>query len=287
LGLTGTKAEDGFGVNIDKDELFAIDLSEDERDLLVMAINEYDGTAQGAVELLPPLIGALNRDEWRSYTKPLFQSVKAAEPLSDLDWARALLLTEFAFGSDMVANARRFGPAADEFWVLVLRSLQDKVGTDERARLLRANAKFPAFDSTTDERTCILPMNLGPIEFDDDERRLVLVTLNAYAQSPQRGFGLLSPIAGQKTYEEWAAYVAFLHQAISGELELVELDWARVLLLTEMGFTSSLVGFAPQFRGADEHGIVTLRSLQWTINRGELPILFIENATYPWIRYDD
>ena len=52
--------------------------------------------------------------------------------------------------SDMVANARRFGPARDEYWVLVLRSLQDKVSTDERAQLLIKNAKFPAFDSNTE-----------------------------------------------------------------------------------------------------------------------------------------
>jgi hypothetical protein len=267
--------------------VIAIDLGDAERELMVIAINEYAGSAQGAVELLPPLIGKLNREAWWAYRGPLMEAIEREEALSDLDWARALLLTEFAFGSDMVANARRFGPAADEYWVLVLRSLQDKVSTDERARLLQDNAKFPAFDSTTSERTCILPMNFGPIEFDDDERRLMLATLSAYAESPQRGFGLLAPVAGHTTYDEWAAYVAFLHQAVANELELVELDWARVLLLTEMGFTSSLVGFAPQFRGADEHGIVTLRSLQWTINRGDLPILFIENASYPWIRYDD
>lgn len=274
-------------VTMEEAGLIAIDLDEAERELVEIAINEYGLSAQGAVELLPPLIGKLNREEWWAYIVWLKGSIKRRRALSDLDWARALLLTEFAFGSDMVANARRFGPAADEYWVLVLRSLQGKVSTEERARLLQANATFPAFDSTTDERTCILPMNLGPIEFDDDERRLMLATLNAYAESPQRGFGLLSPIAGQKTYDEWAAYAAYLHHAVAEELELVELDWARVLLLTEMGFASSLVGFGPQFRGADEHGIVTLRSLQWTINRGELPTLFIENATYPWIRYDD
>jgi hypothetical protein len=268
-------------------KLVSIELNEDERDLLVMALNEYDGTAQGAAELLPPLVGQMAQRGWRHVHLSLMNAIKREEPLTDLDWARALLLTEFAFGSDMVANARRFGPAADEYWVLVLRSLQDKVSTDERARLLVDNTKFPVFDSTTDERTCILPMNLGPIEFDDDERRLMLVTLNAYAEAPERGFGLLAPIAGQKTYDEWAAYVARLHKAIAAEGELVELDWARVLLLTEMGFISSLVGFAPQFRGADERGIVVLRSLQWTIHRGPMAILFTENATYPWIRYDD
>lgn len=268
------------------DELVAIDLDEGERKLLVLALNEYGGSAQSAVELLPPLIGKLSYAGWWDYIVPLMEAIERKEPLTDLDWARALLLTEFGFGSDMVANARRFGPAADEYWVLVLRSLQNKVSTDERSRLLLKSATFPAFDSTTDERTYILPMNLGTIELDEDERRLMSVTINAYAESPQRGFGLLAPIAGQATYNDWAAYVAYLHQAVASGQNLIELDWARALFLTEMGFTSSLVGFAPQFRGADERGIVILRSLQVTINRRELPLLFIENATYPWIRYD-
>jgi hypothetical protein len=285
--VVGASAGDGIGLTIDNDKLIAIDLNEDERDLLVMAINEYDGTAQGAVELLPPLIGKSSRREWRDYTRQLMENIERREPLSNLDWARALLLTEFGFGSDMVANARRFGPVRDEYWVLVLRSLQDRVSTDERARLLQENARFPAFDSPNDERTSILPMDLGPFEFDDDERRLMLMTLNAYTESPRRGFGLLAPIAGQASFDEWAAYVAYLHHAVAGEQPLVELDWARVLLLTEMGFISSLVGFAPQFRGADERGIVTLRSLQRTIRRGPLSLLFIENATYRWIRHDE
>ena len=266
------------------DNLITVDLDDEERELMFLVLNEYGLSAQIAVELLPPLIGKTSYDEWWGYIDPLMQAVGRKEPLADLDWARALLLTEFGFGSDMVANARRFGPARDEYWVLVLRSLQDKVSTDERSRLLLKSATFPAFDSTTDERTYILPMNLGPIELDEDERRLMSVTLNAYAESPRRGFGLLAPIAGQATYDEWAAYVAELHRAIADEQELLELDWARALFLTEMGFTSELVGFARQFRGADEHGINVLRSLQVTINRGELPLLFIENATYPWIR---
>ena len=254
---------------------------------MVRAIIEYGMSAQGAAELLPPLVGTLTQKAWRSYIYPLADSITAREPLTDLGWARAMLLTDFAFGSDMVANARRFSFGGDERLVLLLRSLQDKICTDERAKLLIANTTFPTFDSTNSERTAILPMDLGPFEFDDDERRLMLVTLNAYTQQPERGYGLLAPIAGQRTFDEWAAYVAYLHQAVDDEHPLTELDWSRVLLLTEMGFTSSLFGFAYQFRGADQYGIRVLRSLQITIHRGELALLFIENATYPWIRYDD
>jgi hypothetical protein len=63
-----------------------------------------------------------------------------------------------------------------------------------------------------------------------------------------------------------------------------DLDWARALFLTEFGFASALVGFGQQFRGKDEHGIVTLRSLQISINHGPRYRLFSENANYPRIR---
>ncbi|MDX1882103.1 hypothetical protein [Mycolicibacterium sp. 120270] len=269
------------------DDRIAIALDDDECDLMALAINEYGLAAQGAAELLPPLVGRLTRAAWWDYIYPLIDSIKAREPLTDLDWARALLLTEFAFGSDMVANARRFAPIGDERWVLDLRSLQDKVSTEQRAQLLADNATYPTFDESNSERTAILPMDLGDFAFDDDERRLMLVTLNAYAEQPERGYGLLAPIAGQRTFDEWTAYIDHLHQAVYDEQSLTELDWSRVLLLTEMGFTSSLAGFASQFRGADQYGIRVLRSLQVTIHRGSLALLFIENATYPWIRYDD
>ncbi len=270
-----------------EDHRIEIALDDDERDLMASAINEYGLAAQGAVELLPPLVGKLTQQAWWDYINPLIDSVDAREPLTDLDWARALLLTEFAFGSDMVANARRFSFGGEERLVLFLRSLQDKISTDERAQLLVDNATFPTFDESNSERTAILPMDLGDFAFDDDERRLMLVTLNAYIQEPERGYGLLAPIAGQRTFDEWKAYIAHLHQAVDDEQPLTELDWSRVLLLTEMGFTSSLVGFAPQFRGADQYGIRVLRSLQITIHRGKLALLFIENASYPWIRCDD
>jgi len=272
-------------VTIDNnDELIALDLGEAERKLMVLVLNEYSGSAQVAVELVPPLIGKNSYLEWRDYIIPLKETIKRCEPLTDLDWARALLLTEFGFGSDMVANARRFGPARDEYWVLVLRSLQEKLSNQRREELLIDNAKFLTQDSAQNGRTPDVTNDTGDAELDDDERRLMTANLDAYARSPRRGFELLAPIVGQATYDEWETYVANLHQAVADERPMRELEWTRALFLTEMGFTSSLVGFATQFRGADEHGIIVLRSLQVTINRGKRYLLFSENATYPWIR---
>ncbi|MGH3677223.1 MAG: hypothetical protein ACRDU5_16070 [Mycobacterium sp.] len=270
----------------DNDGLISIDLTDVERELMVLVLNEYGLSAQVAVELLPPLIGKLSNKQWWDYIVPLKESIKRREPLSNLDWARALCLTEFGFGSDMVANARRFGPAADEYWVLELRSLQGKVSNQQRYRLLRDNATFPAPNSARNGEVCAVANTTDRIDLDDDERRLMTLTLNEYAKSPRHAFELLAPFVGQATYDNWATYVADLHQAVTNEQSLSDLDWARALFLTEIGFTSDLVGFARQFRGADEHGIVVLRSLQVTINRDGRYLLFSENATYPWIRRD-
>jgi hypothetical protein len=268
----------------DDQELVDIDLDDAERKLMVLVLNEYAGSAQIALELVPPLVGRSSYDEWGDYVLTLKEAIKKKEPLSELDWARALFLTEIGFGSDMVANARRFGPAADEYWVLVLRSLQGKVSNDQRFQLLLDNTTFPAPNNAKNGHVSAVANTIDRIELDDPERRLMTVTLNEYAKSPRRAYGLLAPVVGQATYEDWAAYLAHLHQAIAHEQSISDLDWTRALFLTEMGFTSDLVGFARQFRGADEHGIGVLRSLQVTINRGDRYLLFSENATYPWLR---
>ena len=166
-----------------------LDLGEAERKLMVLVLNEYSGSAQVAVELDPPLIGKQSYNEWGN---DIFRSRRSGsercEPLADLDWARALLLTDFGFGSDMVANARRFGPARDEYWVLVLRSLQEKLSNQRREELVIDNARFPTQHSAQNGRTPDVTNDTGDVELDDDERRLMTATLDAYARSPRRGW---------------------------------------------------------------------------------------------------
>ena len=87
-----------------------------------------------ASELMAPVVGRSSEDE---------EAIKRNEPLSELDWARALFLTEVGFASDLVGSGRRFGRRADEFWIVELRSLQDKISNYHRYTVLRDNAAYP------------------------------------------------------------------------------------------------------------------------------------------------
>jgi hypothetical protein len=124
-------------------ELVAINLTNEERELIVLALNEYGGTAQHTYRLLCPVLGQSNLDEWAHLVNRLKEAVRNKKPLSDLDWARTMFLTDICFGSTLVGSGLRFGRAADEYWFEILRSLQEKVSTYPRFLLLLQNASYP------------------------------------------------------------------------------------------------------------------------------------------------
>ncbi|MGB8505994.1 hypothetical protein [Mycobacterium sp.] len=110
---------------------------------MVLVLNKYAGTAQQAYELMGPVVGQSTRHEWSRLVFPLMGAIDRKEALSDLDWTRALFLAEVGFGSDLVGSGRRFGRGTDEFWIVELRSLQDKISNYHRYTLLRDNAAYP------------------------------------------------------------------------------------------------------------------------------------------------
>lgn len=122
----------------------AIDLVDEEREFMVLALNEYGGTAQHTYRLLCPVLGLSNLDEWATLVNRLMKAIQNKEPLSDLDWARAMFLTDISFGSTLVGSGLRFGPAADRHWFEVMRSVQRKISTYSRFLLLVENAGYPA-----------------------------------------------------------------------------------------------------------------------------------------------
>jgi hypothetical protein len=118
----------------------AIDLTDQERELMGLALNEYAGTAQHTYRLLGPVLGQSTKHQWYQLTTRLKRDIDSKEPLSDLDWARAMCLTDTSFGSTLVGSGLRFGRAADEYWFPILRSIQEKISSRERFDLLVQNS---------------------------------------------------------------------------------------------------------------------------------------------------
>ncbi|MDT5327793.1 MAG: hypothetical protein QOF25_4945 [Mycobacterium sp.] len=69
-------------------ELASIDLTADERVVLVLGLNEYGGPARGA-PLLTLLVGLSTTGEFDQLRYRLMTAIEHGEALSDLDWAGA------------------------------------------------------------------------------------------------------------------------------------------------------------------------------------------------------
>ncbi|MCV7077981.1 hypothetical protein [Mycobacterium szulgai] len=126
-------------------ELGAVDLSADERMLIIHGLNEYRGSAHRAMPMMAPLVGLSTIEEFRALLQRLIESVESREPLCDLDWARALFLTEISWASDVVGSGLDFATnIRDERAAPLLRSIQRKVSTYKRFVLLRDSARAVA-----------------------------------------------------------------------------------------------------------------------------------------------
>jgi voltage-gated potassium channel Kch len=118
-----------------------IDLTDDEWLLTSQAINEYWGPAGNAKLLIGPIFGVKNSAQWDALLQGLYDAVVAQQPLTDLDWARALFLTEISVSSELV-GARLDSPTtvncSDVFDVP--RSIQVKLSGYTRFILLLQNS---------------------------------------------------------------------------------------------------------------------------------------------------
>jgi hypothetical protein len=101
--------------------------------------------------------------EFDALADRLAGAITQHEPLSDLDWARALFLTEISRASDIVGAGVEFAliSYSDEEAVKLLRSIQRKISNSYRANLLFPNAGRPRrrFDSETPKRKDESPHN--------------------------------------------------------------------------------------------------------------------------------
>jgi hypothetical protein len=62
-------------------QLVAIELTDEERRFMVLALNEYGGSAKHACQLLCPVFDQSNEDEWYQLTTRLREATRNNEPL--------------------------------------------------------------------------------------------------------------------------------------------------------------------------------------------------------------
>jgi hypothetical protein len=114
----------------------------------IHGLNEYFGAAKRGWSLLLPLMGLSTTDEFRALVNRLLEAIEDKKPLSDLDWARALLLTEICWASQLLGAGVDFATnVCDEKAAPLLRSIQRKVSSYNRFLLLRDNARVAVTNS--------------------------------------------------------------------------------------------------------------------------------------------
>lgn len=122
-------------------ELVAVDLTGDERDFIGQTLDEWRSSAAGK----PFPFQVLGLSTWEQFGElivRLERAVTDGAPLTDLDWAQVLLLTEVTFASSLIGAGLDFeiGTRFSDIEAIgLLRSLQRKIGGYKRAKLLFPN----------------------------------------------------------------------------------------------------------------------------------------------------
>jgi len=110
-------------------ETVAVQLSDDERALLVRGLGEWGGGTR-PTDALARAMGSENVAGLLADTKRVAAQLEADEPLTAADWARALIATEIAFASDYYGSGWDWSVIAgfdDEETIRRLRQVQRKL----------------------------------------------------------------------------------------------------------------------------------------------------------------
>ncbi|MGA8329741.1 MAG: hypothetical protein WB777_10665 [Mycobacterium sp.] len=122
----------------DVSDLIAVALTEDERDFVQQTLEQWALSAASTPFPFQAL-GLSTWDEFVKLTGRLERAVVAGDPLTDLDWARVLFLTEVTWASNLVGSGLDFVSVtrfSDTAAVGLLRGLQRKISSRKRAKLL-------------------------------------------------------------------------------------------------------------------------------------------------------
>jgi hypothetical protein len=124
----------------DSSALVSVDLTDRERKFIERAMQQWGLSASDA-SFPFQVLGLSTWEEFGALTVRLERAVKNADPLSNLDWARVLFLTEITWASDLVGSGLDFATVtgfSDTEAVALLRGLQRRyeIGGYQRGKLL-------------------------------------------------------------------------------------------------------------------------------------------------------
>ena len=113
----------------DKAKPVTVQLTVDERDLLQAGLTEWGGPAR-ATEALAGVMGFDSREAIATEGKRLASAIRDSQPLSPVDWTRALVATEISFASDVYGAGTDWVATTrfnDENAIRILRVVQRKL----------------------------------------------------------------------------------------------------------------------------------------------------------------
>jgi len=116
-------------------ELVDVELSDIERTVLVVGLNEWGGPARATDELAFAM-GFRDRADLFAEGDRIIKQLERREPLTARDWARTVLVTEVVFASDLVGSGRDWASTtgfSDVDTIEFLRSIQSKLPGPVRA----------------------------------------------------------------------------------------------------------------------------------------------------------
>jgi hypothetical protein len=106
---------------------------------------------------------------------------------------------------------------------------------------------------------------LVAVELTDDERSFIRQSLRQW-ESSAAGQPFPFQVLGLSTWGEFGALTLRLEHAVTDHEALTDLDWARVLFLTEVTWASDLIGSGLDFDAvtsfSDVEALALLRGLQ-------------------------
>lgn len=124
-------------------ELVEPELSRDQRRVLASGLNEWGGPVRPGVDIIVAM-GFKDVDDLYSTGHRMFSQILNREPMSRLDWTRALVATEIVFVSDVVGGALDWEPDSnfyDQTTLRLLREIQHSLSLVDALVMLQSPAR--------------------------------------------------------------------------------------------------------------------------------------------------